>query len=250
MSGEQVASVGERIQEIYAVSPDNNYFIQSDNREEFMVMYLGTGEGKMVARFQPEKEFSTVAFSTDNQRLVFKNDNQRVVAMYKLTGELEWQRPESDADFRKQMYFSISPDGKSILKSLGSCEFDATCVNETSILQRVANTVFPPFMQGENFQRGFQAIFQKNPQSKIACIVSKGISHPVFYGDLVYKLRRVKRSNNFIASGTKIVKRLRRRHYDPGFIEKTIGLVLGPSTAMYRLFLKHCTPTNKAVGTI
>ena len=38
--------------------------------------------------------------------------------------------------------------------------------------------------------------------------VSKGISHPVFYGDLVYKLRRVKDTPNFISSCSKIVKRL------------------------------------------
>ena len=78
----------------------------------------------------------------------------------------------------------------------------------------------------------------------------KGISHPVFYGDLVYKLRRVKDTPNFISSGSKIVKRLRRRQYDPLIIETTIGLVLGPCTALCRLFLKHCTLTNKAVGTI
>ena len=41
--------------------------------------------------------------------------------------------------------------------------------------------------------------------------VSKGITHPVFYGDLVYKLRRVKGEANVISSGWKIVKRLRRR---------------------------------------
>ena len=41
--------------------------------------------------------------------------------------------------------------------------------------------------------------------------VSKEISHPVFHGDLVYKLRRVKDTPNFISSGSKIVKRLRRR---------------------------------------
>ena len=29
-----------------------------------------------------------------------------------------------------------------------------------------------------------------------------------------------------------------------------IGLVLGPFTALYRSFLKRCTLTNKAVGTI
>ena len=80
--------------------------------------------------------------------------------------------------------------------------------------------------------------------------VFKGISHPVFYGDIVYKLRRVKDTPNFISSGWKIVKRLRRRQYDPLTIERTIGLVLGTSSALYGPFLKHCTLTNKAVGTI
>ena len=53
-----------------------------------------------------------------------------------------------------------------------------------------------------------------------------------------------------MSSVSKIVKRLRRRHYDPLIIERTVGLVLGLSTALYRPFLKHCTLTNKAVGTI
>ena len=56
--------------------------------------------------------------------------------------------------------------------------------------------------------------------------------------------------SEFVWSGSKIVKRLRRRKYDPEIIERTIGLVLGPSTALYRLFLNHCTLTNKAVGII
>ena len=51
----------------------------------------------------------------------------------------------------------------------------------------------------------------------------------------------IKDTPNFISSGSKIVKRLRRRQYDPLIIERTIGLVLGPSTTLY---------TNKAVGTI
>ena len=80
--------------------------------------------------------------------------------------------------------------------------------------------------------------------------VSQGITHPVFYGDLVYKFRRVKGEANFISSGSKIVKRLRHHQYDPEIIERTIGLVLGPFTALYRSFLKRCTLTNKSVGTI
>ena len=79
--------------------------------------------------------------------------------------------------------------------------------------------------------------------------VSKGITHPVFYDDLVYKLRRLKSETKFISSGTKIVKRLRRQ-CGPVIIGRTIGLVLGPFTALYRPFLKRCTLTNEAVGTI
>ena len=80
--------------------------------------------------------------------------------------------------------------------------------------------------------------------------VTEEISHPVFYGDLVYKLRKVRIEANFVSSGSKIVKRLRRRMYDPLITERTIGLVLGTSKSLYRSFLKHYILTNKAVGTI
>ena len=81
--------------------------------------------------------------------------------------------------------------------------------------------------------------------------VYKGITHPVFYGLLVYKLRSIKGESEFsFSSGSKIVKRLRRRQYDQAIIERTICLVLDPFTTLYRSFLKRCTLPNKAVGTI
>ena len=52
------------------------------------------------------------------------------------------------------------------------------------------------------------------------------------------------RYTEFYLVGSTIVKRLRRRQYDPKIIERTIGLLLGPSTALYRTFLKHCTLTR------
>ena len=73
--------------------------------------------------------------------------------------------------------------------------------------------------------------------------VTEGISRPAFYDDLVYKLRRVRCEANFVSSGSKIVKRIRRRKYDPLIIKRTIGLVLGHYTAFYRSFIKHCTLT-------
>ena len=100
------------------------------------------------------------------------------------------------------------------------------------------------------FFRSYSELLSKFGDISFQEYVFKGISQPVFYGDLVYKLRRVKDTPNFISSGSKIVKQLRRRQYDQLIIETTIGLVLGPCTALCRLFLKHCTLTNKAVGTI
>ena len=74
------------------------------------------------------------------------------------------------------------------------------------------------------------------------------ITLPNFYGGLFYKLSRVKGETNFISSGSKIVKRLRRRQYDPVIIERIICLVLGPFTSLYRSFLKRCTLTKRRLG--
>ena len=41
--------------------------------------------------------------------------------------------------------------------------------------------------------------------------VSEGISHPVSYGDLVYKLRGLKGAANFVSSGSKLKKKRFRR---------------------------------------
>ena len=48
----------------------------------------------------------------------------------------------------------------------------------------------------------------------------KNMSLPVFYGDLVYKLRRVNGATKFVSAGLKIVRHLRLQKYDPVIIEK------------------------------
>ena len=100
------------------------------------------------------------------------------------------------------------------------------------------------------FFRSYSALLSKFDEISLQEYVTEGISHPTFYGYLVYKLRRVECEASFDSSGSKIVKRLRHRKYDPVIIKRTIGLVLGPSTDLYRSFLKLCTLTNKSAGTI
>ena len=87
------------------------------------------------------------------------------------------------------------------------------------------------------FFRSYSELLSKFGEISFQDYVSRRITHHVFYGDLVYKLRRVKGEANFISSGSKIVKRLRRRQNEPAIIERTKGLVLGPFTTLYRSFL-------------
>ena len=84
------------------------------------------------------------------------------------------------------------------------------------------------------FFRSYSELLSKFGAISFQEYESKGITHPVLYGDLVYKLRRVKSESNFTSTGSKIVKRFRRRQYDPVIIERTIGIVLGLFTALYR----------------
>ena len=77
--------------------------------------------------------------------------------------------------------------------------------------------------------------------------VSDEISRQVFYGYLVYKLRRVKGASKPVLSGTKIVKRLRSRKYDQLFIKSTKVLVPCPSTFLHRFLQENRTLTNQAL---
>ena len=58
------------------------------------------------------------------------------------------------------------------------------------------------------FFRSYSELLSKFGDISFQEYVSKEISHPVFYVDLVYKLRRVKDTPNFISSVSKIIKRL------------------------------------------
>ena len=87
---------------------------------------------------------------------------------------------------------------------------------------------------GKSF-RSYSEFLYKFGEITFQEYVSERISHPIFYGDLVYKLRRVKCETNFVSSGSTIVKRLRRWKYDPVINKRTIGLGLFHSLVHYDL---------------
>ena len=73
--------------------------------------------------------------------------------------------------------------------------------------------------------------------SNLKTLLREGISKPTFYGDVVYKLRKIMGHGNFPVVFTKIIKRFIRRGYDPTILRHTACLVFNPFTVGRFAFL-------------
>jgi hypothetical protein len=76
------------------------------------------------------------------------------------------------------------------------------------------------------YNRNFDLISKYNSDLKI--LLRLGISHPGFYGDVIYKLRKSSGYGNLSAVFTKIIKRFIKRGYGPTFLRHTACLVFNP----------------------
>lgn len=73
----------------------------------------------------------------------------------------------------------------------------------------------------------------------------RGIAHPDYYGDVIYKLRKIKR-DCFHGSFNKIIKSFIRRGYDRNILQRSACLVVDPFTVGHYAVLFGCAMT---VGT-
>ena len=99
------------------------------------------------------------------------------------------------------------------------------------------------------FFASYSELLSKYGQISFAEFVSMGISHPSFYGDLVYKLRRIKNDNTRFSVCKGIVRRLLKRGYDLTILKRTVLMVWGPFTAYDLNTLFNYTLTNQVVET-
>ena len=73
----------------------------------------------------------------------------------------------------------------------------------------------------------------------------KGLSEPDFYGDLVYKLKKIVGSNNFSAQFIKIIFHYKKIGYNSNVLQQTACLVVNPITVGNFAFLFNCTPVGR-----
>ena len=76
--------------------------------------------------------------------------------------------------------------------------------------------------------------------------LQQDISEPVFYGDLVYKFKRIVGKPNFSDQFKKIVKRYIRVGYNLDIMRQSACLVLNPVMVYTYDFLFNCTTVGQA----
>ena len=77
-------------------------------------------------------------------------------------------------------------------------------------------------------------------------LLSEGLSEPEFYGDLVYKFKKLIGSNDFSFQFRKIITRYRRIGYNLNVIRQSACLVFNPITVDNYAAFFNCTPVGRA----
>ena len=81
-------------------------------------------------------------------------------------------------------------------------------------------------------------------QVGIKSLLHHGLSKPEFYGDLVYKLKKIVGSNIFSTQFIKIISHYKKISYNICVLHQTACLVVNPITVGNFAFLFNCTPVG------
>ena len=84
-----------------------------------------------------------------------------------------------------------------------------------------------------------------NLQVGLKSLLRLGLSEPFFYGDLVYKLKKIVGSDNFSAQFIKIISHYKKISYNFNVLQQTAWLVVNPITVGNFAFLFSCTPVGR-----
>ena len=90
------------------------------------------------------------------------------------------------------------------------------------------------------FYRRYYDLISKS-QVGLKSLLRQGLSEPDFYGDLVYKLKKIVGSNNFSAQFIKIISHYKKIGYNINVLQQTACLVVNPITVGNFAFLFNCT---------
>ena len=77
-------------------------------------------------------------------------------------------------------------------------------------------------------------------------LLLEGLSEPEFYGDLVYKFRKIIGKNDFPYHFKKIIVRYKKIGYNVDVLQQTACLVVNPIKVNSFAYLFYCTTVGRA----
>ena len=81
-------------------------------------------------------------------------------------------------------------------------------------------------------------------------LLQQGISEPIFYGDFVYKFKRIVGKSNFRDQFKKIIKRYIKVEYKLDVMRQSACLVCNPITAYSYSTLFNCSPVGQTLDSM
>ena len=96
-----------------------------------------------------------------------------------------------------------------------------------------------------NFYRRHSALLEKYSVS-LKTLLQQGISEPEFYGDLVYRFRKIVGKSNFSEQFRKIINRYKRIGYSLDIMRQTACLIVNPIIVDGYASLFNCTTAVRA----
>ena len=81
-------------------------------------------------------------------------------------------------------------------------------------------------------------------QVGLKSLLRQGLSEPEFYGEMVYKLKKIVGSKIFSAQVIRIISHYKKIGYNINVLQQSACLVVNPITVDNFAFLFHCTPVG------
>ena len=74
----------------------------------------------------------------------------------------------------------------------------------------------------------------------------QSITQPEYYGDVLYRLRKLRGSDNFSDRFTKLIRKFVNKGYLPRILQRTAYVTLDPFTVKRHSFLFCCAKTGQS----
>ena len=136
---------------------------------------------------------------------------------------------------------SISPNSFVLLEHLAMLRTSILAIK--LLTQKLLKQIYRYHKLRKTFSKFYRRYYDliSKFQVGLKSLLRQGLSEPDFYGDLVYKLKKIVGSNNFSAQFIKIISHYKRIGYNINVLQQTACLVVKPITVGNFAFPFNCT---------